>query len=70
MSDMPRELVFGEIYYPPLLLVLLIAYALSMASSYCLARVGLYKYVALPVVVEICLVILFTGLLGQVIPVF
>lgn len=69
MNTMPHELVWGEVYFPPLLLVIALAYALTMVTGSLVTKLGLYKFVAFPAVAEICLIVLFTGAIGLFIPI-
>ncbi|WP_038176680.1 MULTISPECIES: DUF1656 domain-containing protein [Vibrio] len=70
MIDMPHELVWGEVYLPPLLVTVAIAYALAMLVSSVAVKTGFHRHVALPAVVEVCLVVIFTGIIGQFIAIF
>lgn len=69
MNTMPHELVWGEIYFPPLLLVIAIAYMLTVLTGSIAARLGLHKYVAFPALAELSLIVIFTGVIGQFIPI-
>ncbi|MEH0665986.1 DUF1656 domain-containing protein [Vibrio scophthalmi] len=68
--SIPHELAWGEVYFPPLLLALAIAYGLTMLVSSVIVKSGLYRFVAHPAIAEVCLVILFIGLIGLFIPLF
>lgn len=70
MPPIPHELVWGEIYFPPLLLVVALAYGLTMLVTNAVVKTGLYRYVAHPAITEISLVVIFTGLIGQFIHIF
>ncbi|OED60117.1 hypothetical protein A165_24490 [Vibrio tasmaniensis ZS-17] len=69
MNTMPHELVWGEIYFPPLLLVIALAYMLTILTGSIATKFGLHKYVAFPALAEICLIVIFTGVIGQFIPI-
>ncbi|MDD1824457.1 DUF1656 domain-containing protein [Photobacterium sp. ZSDE20] len=69
MNTMPHELVWGEIYFPPLLLVIALAYMLTILTGSIATKFGLHKYVAFPALVEISLIVIFTGVIGQFIPI-
>ncbi|MFS1859663.1 DUF1656 domain-containing protein [Vibrio lentus] len=69
MNTMPHELVWGEIYFPPLLLVIAIAYMLTILTGSIATKFGLHKYVAFPALAEISLIVIFTGVIGQFIPI-
>lgn len=69
MKTMPHELVWGEIYFPPLLLVIALAYMLTVLTGSIAVRLGLHKYVAFPALAELSLIVIFTGVLGQFIPI-
>lgn len=70
MNLMPHEMTWGDVYFPPLLLVVALAYGLMILTSHFASRLGLLKYVAHPAVAEICLVIIYVGVLGQFITIF
>ncbi|MGP8304893.1 DUF1656 domain-containing protein [Vibrio sp. YIC-376] len=70
MNTMPHELVWGEIYFPPLLLVIGLAYVLTTLVASCATRLGLYKYVAFPALAELSLIVIFTGIIGHYITIF
>jgi hypothetical protein len=69
MNLMPHELVLGEVYIPPLLLVVAIAYALTSTITFIGTKFGMYKYFAAPAIVDLCLLIIFTGVISRFIPV-
>ncbi|MBR9789872.1 MAG: DUF1656 domain-containing protein [Vibrionaceae bacterium] len=70
MSKMPHELVWGEVYFPPLLLVIALAYILTLLVGSIATKLGLHKYIAFPALAEISLIVIFTGLIGQFITIF
>ncbi|OCH51072.1 DUF1656 domain-containing protein [Vibrio sp. ZF57] len=70
MNTMPYELVWGEVYFPPLLLVVALAYVLTILTGSITTRLGLHKYVALPALAELSLIVIFTGIIGQFITIF
>lgn len=69
MNTMPHELEWGEIYFPPLLLVIALAYMLTVLTGSIAVRLGLHKYVAFPALAELSLIVIFTGVIGQFIPI-
>ncbi|WP_394142300.1 DUF1656 domain-containing protein [Vibrio chagasii] len=69
MNTMPHELVWGEVYFPPLLLVVALAYLLTMLAGAIATKFGLHKFVAFPAIAEVCLIVLFTGAIGLFIPI-
>ena len=69
MNTMPHELVWGEVYFPPLLLVVARAYLLTMLTGAIATKFGLHKFVAFPAIAEVCLIVLFTGAIGLFIPI-
>lgn len=69
MNTMPHELVWGEVYFPPLLLVVALAYLLAMLTGAIATKFGLHKFVAFPAIAEVCLIVLFTGAIGLFIPI-
>jgi hypothetical protein len=66
-NSIPHELIFGEIYIPPLLLVVALAYLLTSIVSAISVRFDFYKYIAVPAIAELSLLIIFTGLIGRLI---
>ena len=70
MNSMPHELVWGEIYFPPLLLVVALAYLLTLLVGTTAAKLGLYKYIAFPALAELSLIVIFIGVIGQFITIF
>ncbi|CAH8218350.1 MULTISPECIES: DUF1656 domain-containing protein [Vibrio] len=70
MNAVPHELAWGEIYIPPLLLVVVIAYVFASTLSFAIAKFGWHKYVAHPALAELSLVIIFTGIISQFITTF
>ncbi|WP_434567767.1 DUF1656 domain-containing protein [Vibrio chagasii] len=69
MNTMPHELGWGEVYFPPLLLVVALAYLLTMLTGAIATKFGLHKFVAFPAIAEVCLIVLFTGAIGLFIPI-
>jgi hypothetical protein len=67
---MPHEFVLGEVYLPPLLVVAAIAYILSSVVTVVGIKLGWYKHVVAPALVELCLFVIFGGLLGLFLPIF
>jgi len=65
MHNMPHELIFGEIYLPPLLLVVALAYLLTSIVSAIATKFGLYRYLAIPAIAELSILVIFTGIIGQ-----
>lgn len=70
MNPVPHELIWGEIYFPPLLLVVALAYALTLVLGSVSNKLGLHKYIAHPALAELCLIVILTGVIGQFIPIF
>jgi intracellular septation protein A len=70
MKNMPHEIAFGEVYLPPLIITVAIGYVLATTVSSMAAKKGMYNHVALPALVELSLVVIFTGIIGLFIPVF
>lgn len=70
MYTTPHELAFGEIYLPPLLLVVTLAYGLTLLVTKIIVKTGFYRYVGHPVLAEISLTIIFCGAISQFISVF
>lgn len=70
MNTMPHELVWGGIYFPPLLLVIALAYVLTILTGSIATKLGLHKYVAFPAIAELSLIVIFVGVIGQFITIF
>ncbi|EMG1957321.1 DUF1656 domain-containing protein [Vibrio alginolyticus] len=70
MNSMPHELVWGEVYFPPLLLVIALAYMLTILVGTVATKLGLHKYVAFPALAERSLIVIFTGVIGRFITIF
>ncbi|MDN3702148.1 DUF1656 domain-containing protein [Vibrio artabrorum] len=70
MNTMPHELAWGEIYFPPLLLVIALAYVLTILTGSIVTKLGLHKYVAFPAIAELSLIVIFVGVIGQFITIF
>lgn len=70
MNTMPHELVWGEIYFPPLLLVIALAYVLTILTGSIATKLELHKYVAFPAIAELSLIVIFVGVIGQFITIF
>ncbi|WP_083249348.1 DUF1656 domain-containing protein [Vibrio breoganii] len=62
---MPSEVVIGEIYFPPLLLAVLVSYLVTAVFSYVGNKVGIYRYIAAPALFELSLVVLLLGLISR-----
>ncbi len=67
MHAIPHEIAWGEIYFTPLLLVAALAYGLTLLTTKMSVKTGLYRYISHPTLAEICLFVIFTGVISQVI---
>ncbi len=70
MNTMPHELVLGQVYVPPILIAIALAYGLTLSITELSTKLGLYKHIALPAAVELCLIVIFTCFFSQVISIF
>ncbi|WP_153448342.1 DUF1656 domain-containing protein [Vibrio algicola] len=70
MNAIPHELTWGEIYFPPSLLVVALAYGFTNLVTKAVVKTGLYRCVAFPVIAEISLMIIFIGAISRFIPMF
>lgn len=70
MHIMPHELVWNEIYFPPLLLVIAISYLFTLLIAVGVTKFCLNKYIAYPAVAEISIIIIFVGIISRFIPIF
>lgn len=69
LNSMPHEVIFGEIYLPPLLLVSALAYALTSTIALIGSKFGLYKHFAVPAIVDLSLMIILMVVISHFIPV-
>ena len=67
---MPHEIAFGDVYFPPLLLVAALAYILAGVISFIGTKIGWYKHVTSPAIVELSIFIILIGLISQFIIIF
>jgi len=61
---MPREISFFDAYIPTLLLLVIIAGALSFLADRVLARIGLYDLVWHPALLRVSLFVCLAALMG------
>lgn len=62
---MPSEVVIGEIYFPPLLLAVLVSYLATAIFSFVGNKIGIYRYIAAPAIFELSLVVIFLGAISR-----
>ncbi len=67
---MTGEVAFGGIYVPTLLLLALVALALSWALTRLIGAFGLYRFLAYRAAVDLSLFILLLGALALLVPTF
>ncbi|MGF1692277.1 DUF1656 domain-containing protein [Photobacterium kagoshimensis] len=67
---MPHEIALGELYIPPLLLVVVVAYALASFVFFIGGKLGLYRLIAFPIIAELCLMVIIVNALNKYIPIF
>ncbi|MGR5152537.1 DUF1656 domain-containing protein [Photobacterium swingsii] len=67
---MPHEIALGEVYIPPLLLVVIIAYVLASFAFFIAGKLGLYRFIAFPVIAELCLMVIFVNAISKYITIF
>lgn len=67
---MPHEISWGEIYIPPLLIVVAISYVICSLLFSVAIRLGAHKYIASPAIAELSLFIICCGAVSKFIPVF
>ncbi|WP_394131737.1 DUF1656 domain-containing protein [Shewanella maritima] len=65
---MPYEFTLGEVYFPPLLIVALMAYVLANILTEIGAKLGLYQLVAMPALFELSLFVLLVAVIGYFLP--
>lgn len=61
---MPREISFFDAYIPTLLLLVIVAAALSLLADRLLSRVGLYDWVWHPALVRVSMFVCIASLMG------
>ena len=61
----PKEIAIGEVYLPPLLIAVLLAYGLGNASLTIVNRLGFSKYIYFPALAELSLIVIYTTLLSM-----
>ncbi|SHH21345.1 DUF1656 domain-containing protein [Ferrimonas marina] len=64
MIAAPKELALADVFFPPLLLVMVIAYLATLATSYGLVKSGLQRFVAMPALFELSLTAIYAVLLA------
>ncbi|GAA5192702.1 DUF1656 domain-containing protein [Ferrimonas gelatinilytica] len=64
MFSAPHEIAFGDVFLPPLLLVIAIAYACALLTARGLAGIGLHRVIAAPALFELSLTAIYTVLIG------
>lgn len=67
MHAIPHEIAWGEVYFTPQLLVAALAYGFTLLATKVSVKTGLYRYISPPTLAEICLFVIFTGVISQVI---
>ena len=62
---MPHEFAIGEVYFPPLLIVVMLAYFLTVIVVFVANKLGWQRAIVMPALVELCMVAIFTVLLSR-----
>ena len=70
MNIMPHEIALGDVYFPPLLLVGILAYFLAAVVTTIGTRLGWHRYIAVPAIAELSITIIFVGVISQFISIF
>ncbi|MGR5065175.1 DUF1656 domain-containing protein [Photobacterium sp. DNB22_13_2] len=65
MLSIPHEISFGEIYLPPLLVVMTLAYLMAIAVSQFFGKLGWHKYIYSPAIAEFSLMVIFVKLFSN-----
>ncbi|WP_220721249.1 DUF1656 domain-containing protein [Agarivorans litoreus] len=66
---LPKEIVVGEIYFPPLLIAFGVAYMAANLTMVLIGRMGVLKHLYAPVLVELSLLVIYAiGLSRYVFP--
>ncbi|MDO6686050.1 MULTISPECIES: DUF1656 domain-containing protein [unclassified Agarivorans] len=61
---LPKELVIGEVYFPPLLIAFACAYFAATLTISGLGKLGWLKYLYAPTLVELSLIVIYAVLLS------
>jgi hypothetical protein len=64
MSGIPSELALADVYFPPLLFVMLLAIVLTMLTARVLNKYRLSRYFFFPPLVFVSLVVIYSGLIS------
>lgn len=62
---LPKEIMVGEIYFPPLLIAFGVAYLAANFTMALIGRLGGMKYLYAPVLVELSLLVIYTVALSR-----
>ncbi|MCL1065762.1 DUF1656 domain-containing protein [Shewanella olleyana] len=62
---MPHEIALGEVYCPPLMVVIVCAYLLTVVVMFIANRLGWHRTVVAPAIVEISVIAIFALVLSQ-----
>ena len=66
MSGIPSELAIADVYFPPLLFVVLLAIVLTMVTAGLLNKYRLSRYFFFPPAVFVSLVVIYSGMIGYI----
>ncbi|MFO6423982.1 DUF1656 domain-containing protein [Motilimonas sp. KMU-193] len=60
----PKEFLLGEIYLPPLLISVVLAFILASMTMSLISKFNLLRYLAWPAIVELSFAVIYTVLLS------
>jgi hypothetical protein len=64
MSGIPSEFALADVYFPPLLFVVLLAIVLTMLTARLLNKYRLSRYFFFPPLVFVSLIVIYSGLIS------
>ncbi|RKF17898.1 DUF1656 domain-containing protein [Alginatibacterium sediminis] len=62
---MPHELVIGDVYLSPYLLVFVLSYLMTSLTNWVIAMTGTHQYFAAPALAQLSLLIIFGSLVSH-----
>ncbi len=65
VTQMPHEFAIGEVYFPPLLITVMLAYFITVVLVFIANKLGWQRVIVMPALVELCLVAIITVLLSR-----
>jgi hypothetical protein len=66
MTGIPSEFALADVYFPPLLFVVLLAMLLALVTGWLLNKYRLSRYFFFPPLVFVSLIVIYSGLISYV----